>query len=658
MAQRIFQFPIKWFIALAIILQLAACGGGSESSGGASGATVSGESVISGSVGDGPVAGATLRIYDRNGTLVQTETSDSAANYTARIRAAADAYPLTIRVIGGIDMVTGRAPDFTMTSMVSDESSDVVNINPFTTLIVESARGMSGGLTPANVAAAKTAVMSQLNFGLDPSFVADPIGTPINNNNVAVIVKASEALGEMIRRARDTLMVSATVTNADEVVAALADDLVDGVIDGVGGSNAEPRIAAVSTLAAGQVLVEAMSNNLRVDGVNATAALDNAIVTTHPTVPANRLSNGVVLNTEMLEQARVAIDAANALAPSAALSAIATTLDTLSTGSLPSAVVAVLPADTSDDLDAVIAAAPTTSDNDLDAVNDVVAGNGGSTPPAGNSAPVLSGTPASSVAEDSAYSFTPSATDSDGDTLSFSISNRPSWASFNSNTGRLSGTPRNSNVGTYGNITIRVSDGSASDSIGPFSIRVNNTNDAPVISGSPATAVNQGVAYSFQPTASDVDGDNLTFSISSRPSWASFNTSTGRLTGTPAAGNVGTHSGIAISVSDGSRTVSLPAFSITVNSTAPQTGSASLSWNAPVTRANGSALAMNEIESYRLYYGTAAGSYNNSVPVNDPYTNSLTISDLPVGTYYFVITATDMDGLESGYSNMATKVVQ
>ncbi len=43
--------------------------------------------------------------------------------------------------------------------------------------------------------------------------------------------------------------------------------------------------------------------------------------------------------------------------------------------------------------------------------------------------------------------FTPSANDADGDTLTFTISNRPSWATFNGTTGRLSGTPGASHVG-------------------------------------------------------------------------------------------------------------------------------------------------------------------------------------------------------------------
>lgn len=99
-----------------------------------------------------------------------------------------------------------------------------------------------------------------------------------------------------------------------------------------------------------------------------------------------------------------------------------------------------------------------------------------------------------------------------------------------------------------------------------FGVDDNNPN----ISGSPATSVFEGSAYNFTPTASDADAGNggqLTFSIVNKPSWASFNTSTGQLSGTPARGDIGSYAGIVIRVSDdgGVTYVSLPVFSIVVN---------------------------------------------------------------------------------------------
>ncbi|MBN7818750.1 Ig-like domain-containing protein [Bowmanella yangjiangensis] len=186
------------------------------------------------------------------------------------------------------------------------------------------------------------------------------------------------------------------------------------------------------------------------------------------------------------------------------------------------------------------------------------------TPQAPNSAPTISGSPATSVAQGIAYSFTPTASDADGNTLTFSISNKPVWASFNSTTGALTGTPSAEHVGTTNGIVISVSDGNLTAALPAFSITVTATNTAPTISGAPATSIKQGEAYNFTPTASDPDGDTLTFSISNKPIWASFNSTTGALTGTPLKEDVGSSNGIVISVSDGELSAALPAFNLEV----------------------------------------------------------------------------------------------
>ena len=95
----------------------------------------------------------------------------------------------------------------------------------------------------------------------------------------------------------------------------------------------------------------------------------------------------------------------------------------------------------------------------------------------------------------------------------------------------------------------------------------------PVISGTPVTTAVVGVAYSFVPTVSDSDaGDVLTFRITNKPAWASFNQGTGAITGTPSIQDVGTTNGIVITVTDGIKSASLPAFSLTVSSPTGGTG--------------------------------------------------------------------------------------
>jgi len=275
--------------------------------------------------------------------------------------------------------------------------------------------------------------------------------------------------------------------------------------------------------------------------------------------------------------------------------------------------------------------------------------------PLPNMAPKISGNPAGEVMVGSEYSFTPSASDADGDTLTFSVQGKPSWASFNPGTGRLFGTPTATDEGTYSNIRISVSDGEDSTTLPAFSITVVPLpNTAPTISGSPASEVAVGVAYSFTPSASDADGDALTFSIQGKPSWASFNSSNGRLSGTPVEADEGTYSNIRISVSDGEESASLPAFSITV--VAPVSASANLNWDAPTQNEDGSDL--NDLAGFNIYYGTDTDDLSNIAFVNNPSATSYQVDNLNAGTWYFKVTAFDVSGNESRDSGIVSKVIQ
>ena len=274
---------------------------------------------------------------------------------------------------------------------------------------------------------------------------------------------------------------------------------------------------------------------------------------------------------------------------------------------------------------------------------------------ASNRAPTINGTPSTSIGTGQTYSFQPSASDPDNDTLAFSIQNKPSWATFSTTTGRLSGTP--TSTGTFGNIVIKVTDGSLADSLPAFAIAVSSspTNNAPTISGSPATSVTAGQAYSFQPSATDADGDVLTFSIQNRPSWATFSPTTGRLAGTPTASNIGTFGNIIISVTDGKATRSLSAFSISVKSAAG-TGSVTLSWTAPTKNTDGTALT--NLAGYRVHYGTSAGSYTNSVQLPNKSLTSVVIEDLTPARWYFAVKAYNTSGVESTFSGSVSKLIE
>jgi hypothetical protein len=267
---------------------------------------------------------------------------------------------------------------------------------------------------------------------------------------------------------------------------------------------------------------------------------------------------------------------------------------------------------------------------------------------AATKAPTITGTPAKSVDAGDAYAFKPTAKGPAGSSLSFSIAHKPSWASFSIATGELSGTPTKAEEGTYSSITISVSTGTASAALPAFSIAVDADYTKPTIAGTPAKSVIAGQAYAFEPKATVEAGKKATFSITDKPTWASFSTTTGELSGTPAAANVGSDPNITIAVSDGTTTVALPAFAIAV--TQVGTKSATLSWKPPTVNSNGSALT--NLAGYRIYYGTSASSLTRSITINSVGVTTDVVTDLSPGTYYFALMAFNSAGIESKLSNV------
>jgi hypothetical protein len=163
-----------------------------------------------------------------------------------------------------------------------------------------------------------------------------------------------------------------------------------------------------------------------------------------------------------------------------------------------------------------------------------------------------------------------------------------------------------------------------------------------------------GQAYSFQPTASDADNDTLTFAVTGLPAWASFNQSTGRITGTPAATDVATFSNIRVTVSDGrGGSASTAMFSITV--TAIGNASVSLSWTPPTENDDGSTLA--DLAGYEVLYGRDAGALDQSRQVTNPSINTLVVDNLSAGTWFFAVRSVNRSGVSSQLSNVASKII-
>ena len=88
-----------------------------------------------------------------------------------------------------------------------------------------------------------------------------------------------------------------------------------------------------------------------------------------------------------------------------------------------------------------------------------------------NYPPTISGT-ISDVRVGETFSFTPTTFDSNGDTLTFSISEKPDWLSFDLSTGSINGTAPEESLGSSYAFTITVTDGKDQASLGPLSFSV------------------------------------------------------------------------------------------------------------------------------------------------------------------------------------------
>jgi hypothetical protein len=152
-----------------------------------------------------------------------------------------------------------------------------------------------------------------------------------------------------------------------------------------------------------------------------------------------------------------------------------------------------------------------------------------------NRPPVLAAIGNKSVDENALLTFTISATDPDGGTITYSALNRPTGATFSGSTFKW--TPGYNQAGSY-QVTFIASDGKSQDSE-IVTITVNNVNRAPVLAAISNKSVNENSALSFSVSATDPDGDTVTYSASGLPTGATFSGQT--FSWTPGYDKAGTY---------------------------------------------------------------------------------------------------------------------
>jgi len=155
------------------------------------------------------------------------------------------------------------------------------------------------------------------------------------------------------------------------------------------------------------------------------------------------------------------------------------------------------------------------------------------------------------------------------------------------------------------------------------------------------------VQYNFAPSGSDPNGDPLVYTVQNLPSWATFNSATGQIQGTPSLGDIGTYANIVVAVSDGRAITTLPAFKIDVigTSSASVTGEAVLSWVPPAQNVDGTTLT--DLAGYHISWGKDPNDLPNSMDLAWAGYMWMKATNLTSGTWYFSIRAYNSDGVES-----------
>jgi hypothetical protein len=181
-----------------------------------------------------------------------------------------------------------------------------------------------------------------------------------------------------------------------------------------------------------------------------------------------------------------------------------------------------------------------------------------------NDQPTIISTPSLTAKEEVVYTYPVQAEDVDSeDILTYELAINPSGMQINSSSGIISWTPTNSQVGDN-SVVVMVLDGKGGSATQPFSVNVQNVNDAPVITSKTITDATEDEQYTYDVIAVDVDSeDTLIYNLSTAPAGMTIDSETGIIIWVPEDARVGENH-VVVEVTDESGAFDTQSFVITV----------------------------------------------------------------------------------------------
>jgi len=257
--------------------------------------------------------------------------------------------------------------------------------------------------------------------------------------------------------------------------------------------------------------------------------------------------------------------------------------------------------------------------------------------PEPNNPPVITLIPDATVIVGETFTYTVEANDPDEDTLTYSLIDSPVDMTINENTGTITWAP--TVAGSF-DVTVEVSDGELND-IQNFTITVTEPeppNHSPVITLITDASIILGETFSYNVIATDPDGDTLIYSLTTKPSGMTIDSTIGTITWTPTA--TGSYN-VTVEVSDGELN-DIQTFTITVSEPEPINQSPIIT-SIPVTavilgETYTCTIEATDPDGDTLTYSLTAKPSGMTI---DPTTGTITWTPTALGSYYVNVEVSD-----------------